>query len=29
LDLAAEFFAPDEVVERRCADFLASPPPIC
>jgi delta 1-pyrroline-5-carboxylate dehydrogenase len=29
LDLGAEFFAPGTAIERRCADFLASPPPIC
>jgi acyl-CoA reductase-like NAD-dependent aldehyde dehydrogenase len=29
LDLAAEFFASGAAIERRCAEFLASPPPIC
>ncbi|HZU91763.1 MAG TPA: hypothetical protein VE993_21100 [Stellaceae bacterium] len=29
LDLGAEFFASREAARRRCADFLASPPPIC
>jgi delta 1-pyrroline-5-carboxylate dehydrogenase len=29
LDLEAEFFAPETAIRRRCADFLASSPPIC
>jgi hypothetical protein len=28
LDLAAEFFASDEILRRRCADILASLPPV-
>ena len=29
LDLGAAFFAPEEDLRRRVAEFLASPPPIC
>jgi hypothetical protein len=29
LDLGAAFFAPQEELRRRVAEFLASPPPIC